>query len=430
MQTILKTLLPGVCSSASVGEFSVTWFSLEVIIFMVVGCQSSAVGQSALRQEKRSQPPHDLLMVCDNPYLINFYLYNRTPQNMKTYGFGIIGCGMISDFHSAAISELEHGQLVAVSSRNAENAKRLTDRYNVDSYTDYTEMLKRDDLDIACVCTPSGAHLDPAVAAAAAGKHVIVEKPLEITLQRCDEIIAACDAAGVRLCAIFNSRFTESTALVKSTIESGRFGKLTLGDAYIKWYRSQEYYDSGGWRGTWELDGGGALMNQSIHAIDLLQYFMGPVKSVQAFTDTLAHERIEVEDAAVAALRFENGALGVIEGTTAAYPGMLKKTEISGTHGTVVLAEEDIVTWEFDPELPEDAEIREKFAQKTDTGGGASDPRAINHDNHRRQMENLINGLEHDASHLVDGREGRKAVEIILAIYQSSREGRIVELPL
>ncbi len=349
---------------------------------------------------------------------------------MKTYGFGIIGCGMISDFHSAAISELEHGQLVAVSSRNAENAKRLTDRYDVDSYTDYSEMLKRDDLDIVCVCTPSGAHLEPAVAAAEAGKHVIVEKPLEITLQRCDQIIEACDAADVRLCAIFNSRFTESTQLVKSTIESGRFGKLTLGDAYIKWYRSQEYYDSGGWRGTWDLDGGGALMNQSIHAIDLLQYFMGPVKAVQAFTDTLAHERIEVEDAAVAALRFENGALGVIEGTTAAYPGMLKKTEISGTHGTVVLAEEDIVTWEFDPELPEDAEIREKFAQKTDTGGGASDPRAINHANHRRQMENLINGLESDASHLVDGREGRKAVEIILAIYQSSREGRPVELPL
>ena len=319
-----------------------------------------------------------------------------------------------------------------MSSRNAENAKRLTDRYDVDSYTDYAEMLERDDLDIVCVCTPSGAHLEPAVAAAEAGKHVIVEKPLEITLQRCDEIIEACDAAGVRLCAIFNSRFTESTQLVKSTIESGRFGKLTLGDAYIKWYRSQEYYDSGGWRGTWDLDGGGALMNQSIHAIDLLQYFMGPVKSVQAFTDTLAHERIEVEDAAVAALRFENGALGVIEGTTAAYPGMLKKTEISGTHGTVVLAEEDIVTWEFEP----------------GTSGRCGDPREIRPKKQipavarpirelltmritRRQMENLINGLESDASHLVDGREGRKAVEIILAIYQSSREGRIVEkLPL
>ncbi len=349
---------------------------------------------------------------------------------MKTYGFGIIGCGMVSDFHSAAISELEHGQLVAVSSRNADNVKRLTDKYDVEGYTDYTEMLKRLDLDIVCVCTPSGAHLEPAIAAAEAGKHVVVEKPLEITLQRCDEIIQACDEAGVQLCAIFNSRFTEGAELVKIAIENGRFGKLTLGDAYVKWYRSQEYYDSGGWRGTWNLDGGGALMNQSIHAIDLLQYFMGPVKSVQAFTDTLAHDRIEVEDVAVAALRFENGALGVIEGTTATYPGMFKKTEICGTKGTAVLEEEDIVKWEFDPEIPQDNEVREKFAQQTDSGGGASDPRAINHANHRRQMENLINGLENDASILVDGREGRKAVEIILAIYQSSREGSIVELPL
>lgn len=337
---------------------------------------------------------------------------------------------MISDFHAAAISELDNGRLVAVSSRRAENAKRLTDQYAVESYTDYTEMLKRDDLDIVCICTPSGSHLEPAVAAAEAGKHVVVEKPLEITLARCDQIIEACESAGVRLCAIFNSRFTESTQIVKSAIETGRFGRLTLGDAYIKWHRSQEYYDSGGWRGTWALDGGGALMNQSIHAIDLLQYFMGPVSAVQAFTATLAHERIEVEDAAVAALRFENGALGVIEGTTAAYPGMLKRTEISGTHGTAVLAEEDIVTWAFDQELSTDAYIREKYGQKTDTGGGASDPRAINHANHRRQLENLIYCLETDNSHLVDGREGRKAVEIILAIYESSREGRIVELPL
>ena len=349
---------------------------------------------------------------------------------MKTYGFGIIGCGMISDFHAAAILELEHGQLVGVSSRNADNAKRLTDKYNVEGYSDYNELLKRSDLDIVCICTPSGAHLEPAIATAEAGKHVVVEKPLEITLQRCDEIIQACDETGVQLCAIFNSRFTEGAELVKSTIESGRFGKLTLGDAYVKWYRSQEYYDSGGWRGTWDLDGGGALMNQSIHAIDLLQYFMGPVKSVQAFTDTLAHERIEVEDVAVAALRFKNGALGVIEGTTATYPGMFKKTEICGTKGTAILEEEDIVKWEFELELPEDSQIREKFTQQTDTGGGASDPRAINHANHRRQLENLINGLENDASILVDGREGRKAVEIILAIYQSSREGRIVELPL
>ena len=349
---------------------------------------------------------------------------------MKTYGFGIIGCGMISDFHSAAIADIKNGRLVAVSSRKAENSQRLVDRYSIQAYSDYNEMLNRDDIEIVCVCTPSGAHMEPAVAAAEAGKHVIIEKPLEITLERCDAIIESCEKANVRLCAIFNSRFSDASQLVKDTVSSGRLGQLTLGDAYVKWYRSQDYYDSGDWRGTMELDGGGAMMNQSIHAIDFLQYVMGPVRSVQAFTDTLAHERIDVEDVAVAALRFKNGALGVVEGTTAVYPGSLKKFEFSGTKGTIVLEEEDIITWEFEEEEPEDAEIKQQFTEKKSGGGGASDPRAINHDNHRRQMINLIQSIENNIPHLVDGREGRKAVEIILAIYQSSKAGKTVHLPL
>ena len=349
---------------------------------------------------------------------------------MKTYGFGIIGCGMISDFHSAAIADIKNGKLVAVSSRKAENSQRLVDRYSIQAYSDYNEMLNRDDIDIVCICTPSGAHMEPAVAAAEAGKHVIIEKPLEITLERCDAIIESCEKANVRLCAIFNSRFSDASQLVKDTVSSGRLGQLTLGDAYVKWYRSQDYYDSGDWRGTMELDGGGALMNQSIHAIDFLQYVMGPVESIQAFTDTLAHKRIDVEDVAVAALRFKNGALGVVEGTTAVYPGSLKKFEFSGTKGTIVLEEEDIITWEFEEEEPEDAEIKQQFTEKKSGGGGASDPRAINHDNHRRQMINLIQSIENNIPHLVDGREGRKAVEIILAIYQSSKAGKTVHLPL
>ena len=293
---------------------------------------------------------------------------------MKTYGFGIIGCGMISELSlgrycrtSGRDLELVRPISAAIGRRQFKGTKKTHDGWRTATMwihtPDYNEMLKRPDLDVVCICTPSGAHRDPAVAAAKAGKHVIVEKPLEITLDRCDDIIQACDESGVRLCAIFNSRFTEGSQLVKKTIESGRFGVLTLGDAYIKWFRTQEYYDSGGWSGTWALDGGGALMNQSIHAIDLLQYFMGPVKAVQAFTDTMTHERIEVEDVAVAALRFENGALGVIEGTTTVYPGLLKKLEISGNKGTVTLEDEDIIRWEFDPDLPEDAEIREQFAE-------------------------------------------------------------------
>jgi predicted dehydrogenase len=170
-------------------------------------------------------------------------------------------------------------------------------------------------------------------------------------------------------------------------------------------------------------------MNQSIHAIDLLQWFMGPVKSIQAFCDILAHKRIEVEDVAVAALRFENGALGVIEGSTAVYPGLLKKVEISGNKGTVIVEDEDIIRWEFEDELPEDTEIREKFASKRSGGGGAADPSAISHENHRRQIVDMINAIEEDRKPLVDGHEGRKAVEIILGIYKSSQEGKMVSLP-
>ena len=164
-------------------------------------------------------------------------------------------------------------------------------------------MLADPNVDIVTIATPSGAHMEPAVAAARAGKHVIVEKPLEITLKKCDRIIEACEKAGVKLAAIFPSRFHDSSVKLKRAIDGGRFGRLTLGDAYVKWFRTQAYYDSGAWRGTWALDGGGALMNQAIHSVDLLTWLMGPVVEIQANTATLAHERIEVEDAAVATLR-------------------------------------------------------------------------------------------------------------------------------
>ncbi len=197
------------------------------------------------------------------------------------------------------------------------------------------------------ICSPSGAHLDPALAAAKAGKHVVVEKPLEITTARCDEIIQATDAAGVKLGVTFQSRFHQASQLLKQAMVEGRFGTVTLGDAYVKWFRSQQYYDSGAWRGTWKLDGGGALMNQAIHSVDLLLWLMGDVVEVHARTATMTHQRIEVEDVAVATLQFRSGALGVIEATTTAYPGSLKRIEICGSGGMAVLEEEDLKQWQF-----------------------------------------------------------------------------------
>jgi len=350
---------------------------------------------------------------------------------MKEYGFGIIGCGMISAYHAAAIAEIPEARLTAVSSRTEENRKRLTDQYGCDGMADYAQLVQRDDVDIVCVCTPSGAHLEPATAAARAGKHVIVEKPVEVTLERIDALIRACDENGVRLGAIFPSRFSDAARTLKAAVDAHRFGRITVADCYNKWWRSQEYYDSGGWRGTWELDGGGACMNQGIHAIDLIQWLMGPVDSVAGFTGCLAHERIEVEDTAVAALRYKNGALGVIECTTSVYPGSSRRIEIHGDKGTVIMEDESFVTWDFAEERVEDKDIRTKFAVGASPArAGAADPRNINHANHREQLQDFVRAINAQSEPALNGREGRKAVEIILAVYRSARTGQVLRLPL
>ncbi|NQT57872.1 MAG: Gfo/Idh/MocA family oxidoreductase [Bacteroidetes bacterium] len=346
------------------------------------------------------------------------------------YGFGIIGVGMIAEMHAKAINELESGKLVACFDKNENRAKDFAAQYGGTSYTNLDEFLAHNGLDIVTVCTPSGIHFEGAFAAASAGKHIIVEKPLEITIERCDELIQAAETNGVLLSGIFPSRFHSAVQEIKKALIAGRFGKIVLADAYVKWFRTQEYFDVSDWKGTWAMDGGGALMNQSIHAIDLLQWFMGPVSEVFSFTDTLAHERIEVEDTAAAVLRFENGAIGVIEGTTSAYPGFLKKIEISGSTGSIVLEEEDILVWKFVDEQPGDELIRKKYSRKTLTGGGASDPTAIGFHGHQYQFSNMIEAIEKGTPLLIDGFEARKAVEIIQGIYRSSSSGSPVSLPL
>ncbi|WZO96760.1 Gfo/Idh/MocA family oxidoreductase [Isosphaeraceae bacterium EP7] len=351
---------------------------------------------------------------------------------MAKHGIGIIGCGMIAEFHTRAINEIEAASVVAAFSRSEANGAKIATMSDGDCrvYDDLDRMLDHPGLDVVCVCTPSGAHLDPAVKAATAGKHVVVEKPLEITLPRCDAIIEACDRAGVRLCTIFPSRFTPANVALKAAIDTGRFGRLTLGDTHVKWWRTQEYYDSGGWRGTWDLDGGGALMNQAIHNVDLLQWLMGDVAAVQAMTATLVHERIEVEDTAVASIRFKNGALGVIEAATSAFPGLLKRTEIHGDRGSARVEQDDITLWTFAEHGEGDDAIRLSIAGGTGFAAGASDPRAIGHAGHREQLADFLDSIDRGVPAAVDGREGRKSVEIIRAIYESARTGAAVHLPL
>ncbi len=345
-------------------------------------------------------------------------------------GFGIVGTGMISHFHARAIADIRGAKVTACFDTVAERANGFAGEYGCNAYTDLEAMLADRNVDIVNVCTPSGAHRDLAVAAANAGKHVVVEKPLEITLKRCDAIINACEKNKVRLCAIFPSRFSPVNMELKAAIDAGRFGRLTLGDTYVKWWRTQEYYDSGGWRGTWDMDGGGAYMNQAIHQVDLLYWLMGDVVEVTGMTDTLAHERIEVEDVGVATLRFANGAIGVIEATTSAWPGLLKKTEIHGTEGTAIVEQDDILRWEFLKKDRRDAAIRKKFAAGSANTGGAADPKAISYIGHRDQLKDFVEAIHEDRPARVDGIEGRRSVEIILAIYQASWSGKTVKLPL
>jgi predicted dehydrogenase len=328
---------------------------------------------------------------------------------------------MIAGFHAKAINAAG-GKLVACFDTFPQSAQRLAgENSGCKPYSDLKEFLADKSIDIVTIGTPSGAHLDPAIAASEAGKHVIVEKPLEITLERCDKIISACDKNKVKLATVFHSRFHGASQKIKSAIENGRFGRLTLCDAIVKWYRTQKYYDSGKWRGTWELDGGGALMNQAIHTIDLLSWLAGKVVEVSAHTALLGHENIEVEDTATATIKFENGAIGTIVGTTAAFPGYLKRIEISGIKGTAILEEEDIVKWDFDESKPEDEKIKEEMLNRKSSGGGASDPSAIDFSGHAKLFENMIKAIETDSTPLVDGHEGRKSVEIILAIYKAAK---------
>ena len=349
-------------------------------------------------------------------------------------GVGLVGCGMISRFHVKALNDIPGTRLAAVYDQipasSAKLQKEVLEQHNIkcDVAADLDGLVKHKGVDVVIIGTPSGNHMDPALAAANAGKHVVVEKPMEITLERCDRIIDACDKNKVKLCTIFPSRFADSMQALKGAITAGRFGRLTLGETGCKWWREQAYYDQGGWRGTWALDGGGSLMNQAIHNVDLLLWMMGDVVSIMGFTALLAHERIEVEDTAVAALRFKSGALGFIQATTSVWPGYPKTIAVHGDQGSVVVEQEDVLRWEFKTPKPDDDAIRQRFAQKVGASGGSSNPAAISHVGHARQLADFIEAIQKNKAPLVDGREGRKAVEVILGVYASNKLGKCVEI--
>ncbi len=280
------------------------------------------------------------------------------------------------------------------------------------------------DVDVVCVCTPSGTHCEVAEAAAAAGKHLLVEKPLDVTLERADRIIEAARRHGVKLGGVLPSRFKAGPARAREALAQGRLGRLALAGAYVKWHRPDSYYE-GSWRGTLALDGGGALINQSIHTIDLLQWLAGPVKTVFGRRATLAHD-IEGEDTACAVLEYANGALGVIEGATSCWPGEPARVELRGSSGSIVLQEGRVSSWKLADSAPHEEE--QMLAEDTLRATGSSNPTAISFEYHRRQIVDLLEAIRDDRPPAVDGLEARKSLALVLAIYESAATGKVIEL--
>ena len=340
----------------------------------------------------------------------------------RKIGFGIIGCGVIADFHANALFGLpEEAVLVGVADARLPAAERFAKEKQVRAFASVEEMLACPEIDVVTICVPSGLHAELAIKAANAGKHIIVEKPMAITKEQLDAMEEACERNGVMLSSVAQSRFTSGVRKAKQAIEEGYLGKLVCADVYMKFNRSQEYYNTGGWRGTKAMDGGGALMNQGIHGVDLLLYLAGDVKSVYAVSKTLARQ-IEVEETLSAVLEFKSGATGVIQATTSVYPGYPRRLELNGDKGTIVLEEGNLIRWDMeDTTLP-------AVTLKSNVRSSASTPTDFSADNHTKQFKDVIQALRGGTKPLVDLREGRRAVDLILAIYKSAEERRVIEL--
>ena len=344
---------------------------------------------------------------------------------MSGLRFAIAGSGMIARYHAEAIARVPGARLVAVCRSDSHRAAEAAAHFGVPCEPSYTALLARDDVDAVCICTPSGLHADQAIAAARAGKHVLVEKPMALTLAGADAAIAACRAADVRLGVALQRRTDPSFRAVKTAIDYDRLGRMVLGNVSIPYIRPQEYFDSAAWRGTWALDGGGALMNQGIHLVDLLLWFMGDVDEVHAHVATLAHA-IEVEDCVTATLRFASGALGTIAATTAAAPGYPHRIELYGDGGGIQIEGEHVVRAESTvPGREALAGLGQAPAKEVVAGVGAS-PTGMSAEGHVRVVADLVEAVLERRAPLVPGEEGRRALALVLAVYESARTGRAI----
>lgn len=336
---------------------------------------------------------------------------------------GILGGGNISESHLRAALEIEGLEVSAVCGQNLEKVNHLAQGCRAATYTDLGAFLKHRPMDLVLIGSPSGLHAEQGVAAAKVGLHVLVEKPIDITTDRADELISECEKANVKLGVFFQDRVARDSRRLKRMITSGRLGDILLVTAHVKWYRPPEYYGESRWRGTWALDGGGAVMNQAVHTVDMLLWLLGDVQQVMALTKTQLHE-IEVEDTAVALFEFKSGALATFEASTSAFPGQPRKLFISGTEGTVSFEHDRIVAIDLHS-------ARESDKKPAESGRNLSESSPVVSDvsGHRDILRDFLEAIETDRPPLCDGLEGRRSVELVQAIYRSAQTSRAVSIP-
>ena len=346
---------------------------------------------------------------------------------MEKLRWGIIGCGVIAPWHADSVVASEYADLVAVCDVDVPKGEEFAEKYGTSFYTDYHAMLVSGEVDVVSICTPSGLHSEMTVAAAESGVHVLCEKPMAITVPQMDAMMEAVEQAGVRLEVIFQRRTYPITQTVRQAVQSGLLGQMTLGDAYLKYYRSPAYYQSADWRATWALDGGGALMNQGVHGVDVLAWIMGDVESVYAKAEAKVRD-IEVEDTCVALLTFKNGAYGVIEGTTSSNPGEKTAFHLHGEKGTIIFDDDGIQQWSVAESKSVVAKNDPSKCVSRETLSATSDPTAFGRAGHQAQVDDLCQAIAEDREPMIVAASARKSVELILAIYESARTGREVRL--
>jgi len=345
----------------------------------------------------------------------------------RSIGFGLLGAGLVAPFHAKSINDSEKCYLVAVADLDKERADKFADGYKCKAYYSLDELLADDEISVVNVLTPNAYHCDAVVQAANAGKNVLVEKPPAMSLKETDRMIEVCKANNVKFSVSVQCRVRKPIQAMKKAIEDGRFGKLLMASAYMKWYRSEEYYFSDPWRSS-RKSGAGVTIQHAFHYIDLLQYLMGPCEKAHAKMLNLAHPKVELEDTLMAFVEYENGAQGVIEASTGLWPGTDIRIEINGENGTAIMIGEAVETWKFKKERPEDEEIR--TYGDSSVGTAATGPTAFGYEDHKVVIESMADAVMNDTEPVITADSVRPTLEMALAMYQSAVESREITLPI